>query len=144
MMINYLAIPEDRLPDWSAAHALLRTKTERALDELVPSLLLEADEPTPEDVRAHLAETMERVESALIERVRDIDILRVPGWIVFASGGPSWGETPSQSFDDFWNLLAAGLAQAAGFADEPDHAQRVEAYLTGLRAASNSDDGRAR
>lgn len=42
-------------------------------------------------------------------------MITVPGWTIYATGGMSYGDTPTDLLDDFRDLDETRLSKAAGF-----------------------------
>lgn len=59
---------------------------------------------------------------------RDVTTLRIFGWELYVTGGMTWGDDPTETFN-LWNqlwqlgLLGEGLYEALGFVDVPMDAE---------------------
>lgn len=120
LCLTSLPIEEGKTPDWDAARQTLDAMSDEALLELSDVLRsVEHGERTDEaaDIRTALATAIERVEAVIGgEWSRELAEIRVTGWTIYATGGMSYGDGPSDLFDYFEDLWASGLASAAGFA----------------------------
>jgi hypothetical protein len=119
MLIATLAIDEDLHPDFAAAH--------RAVDVITADRVEDPDEfldlpdlATPEGLvalRADLHRCLDELERRL--GGREFTWIPVRGANVYVTGGPSWGDSPTEAFDLIDRLRAVrGVLAAAEFEDE--------------------------
>jgi hypothetical protein len=72
---------------------------------------------------------------------RDMAGIEVGQYSVLLTGGMSWGDTPTESYDVIRRLEAAGVLRAAGFYDaEPSLDEIAKRLPAALRAASITHD----
>lgn len=128
LLIATLAMPVGKQPDWDAARALVQRMPEDSVVMAVEDWHGEA--PVRDDgdndvpaCRAELLRLVDLVEEATQSENRHLYATEyiVPGWMVWLTGGDSWGDSPSEEFNYFNAFLGVGypgetLAQAAGFA----------------------------
>jgi hypothetical protein len=96
--------------------------TDEALEDLASDIRALDDEDAPASaVRAALSGVVDRVEHAISDGSRELSTIEVPGWRIYLTGGQSWGDPPTELFEDFLDFDEAGLSAAAGF-DPPDAA----------------------
>lgn len=126
LLIATLAIEADKEPGWEAAFAKVEAMTKadiELLSEEIENWL--GDMPGDEDGEIDVEECRERlkdlvsdVQAACSSEHRHLYASEyvVPGWIVYITGGDSWGDSPSEEFDSFNAFLQLGLAEIAGFA----------------------------
>jgi len=108
-------------PDWNALDQALDAMSADALTAFEPDLYsIDPKEVDPEQMRARLRKVATAVRSAIEGGSRELDVLTVPGWRIYVTGGASWGDAPTDLFEHFRDLSITGLAEAAGFHIDPD------------------------
>lgn len=131
LLLEAAVIDAEATPDWAAA--------ERSIEELKSFEDLH-------DPYCFGAETIAEAKGALRERLdvlreamegairRDLNELVIRGARVVISGGPSWGDVPTEMFEVISNLHREGVLEAAGFDMEAHRAPRPT-VLEALRIA---------
>jgi hypothetical protein len=115
-LIAHLPIVLGKEPDWTATRGALAGTSDEALEDLASYLrTIDAEGAQAAVVRAALGEVIDRVEQAISDGSRELATIEVPGWLIHLTGGGSWGDSPTELFDDFCDLEASRLSEAAGF-----------------------------
>jgi hypothetical protein len=118
MSISALACPTGRTLDWDAGSAAIDELSPGQIGELVDDFPL--DEANP---REALHDALERTRHAIMDGSRQSTPLYFGEWMIYLTGGLSWGDAPTDLYYEFWMLEAAGIATAIGF-DWPAEANR--------------------
>jgi hypothetical protein len=135
LLLNAAVIDEDKSPDWAAAEQRIAAVTAEEIDDELDVL-----EPYTLDPEDHRVEPVAGGELEIdIDRLRrdlrgdlqafrdgvdhqrsDLDYLLVRGARVWVTGGPSYGDDPSDVYPSMRRLHAAGVLAAAGFDGDHD------------------------
>jgi hypothetical protein len=131
-LLNVVAIPTDREPDWEAA---VRRIDGRRLEDLDGFFRYwdhdggsreeaAADEGYVPRLKGELRTELDNVRHSLDQYSRVSGTFEFRGFRFLATGGLSVGEVPSELYDSISRLHAVGALEAAGFVpvdvDGPD------------------------
>lgn len=68
-----------------------------------------------EDLVSDALESLERVKAAWNNEYRDAARITLKHTVILISGGMSWGDGPTETFNDIALVQSIGALQAAGF-----------------------------
>jgi hypothetical protein len=115
-LITNLPIEEGLEPDWQAARDALESMSDEDLEDIAESLYATGNDLAPaSEVRAALFGAIERVEGAIENGSRELDLITLPGWTVYVTGGSNAGDATTDLYEAFRDLDDSGLSVAAGF-----------------------------
>jgi len=113
-LISTLTIEEGGQPNWAAGRQQLAAMSDEQLAKLADDVMFDSDLDAG-GVRQRIAEAIDQVEQAITEGSREMEIIEVPGWTIYLTGGLSWGYEPTELFAVFGRLWEGGIATAIGF-----------------------------
>jgi hypothetical protein len=150
LILNAAVIDEDKIPDWIAAEQRIDTVTADEVDdelEVLERYVREPDDQPSDDqpgedpdidierLRRDLRSDLRAFREGVEDRRSDLDYLLVRGARVWVTGGPSWGDDPSDLCSPMRRLHAAGVLGAAGFDSEDDVSPATSPALAATNAA---------
>jgi len=130
LIIATLWIREDAKPDWEKAEAMAKAIRYGEEGESFPSVASEgaiydeiqhmpddeAEARLQEALADHLKVVRDAVDSyATEDGRRDLTATQFAGWLVYVTGGMSWGERPTELAQTFDLLEQLEITDAAGF-----------------------------
>ena len=133
LIIATLWIREDAKPDWEKAEAMAKAIRYGEEGESFPSVASEgaiydeiqhmpddeAEARLQEALTDHLQLVRDAVDNyATEDGRRDLTATQFAGWLVYVTGGMSWGDSPGDLFDSISELNQFELLEAAGFYDD--------------------------
>lgn len=116
LIVVHLEIPKKRKPDWQAASWRIAMLAVRPVS-VWPKAAREDVESFNGPVCAakQLAEDLKILRAGYGGGVRMVTEFTVGSTRVLLTGGPTWGDAPTEEFDVFCRLINAGVTKAAGF-----------------------------
>lgn len=129
LIVSYLAIPQDKEPDWEGARekvlALTKEEIEKAIIDVEQVESFEDycrdygydPDNAIEEIRKRLSNSVNLAEE-MWGGSRISTTWEIGGYQVMVTGEMSWGDSP-EGCQAVWDLWEAGIAQAAGFAADP-------------------------
>jgi hypothetical protein len=121
LILASLAIRSEREPDWQGGYAWIRDTPAAELREAADhsyenSVGEPLDELTAHELRSWLRGRLDEVRAAIENGYRDVDWLSVDGYRLYVTGGMSWGDNPTESFQPFVDLAnVPALCRSIGF-----------------------------
>jgi len=116
LILAATALRSGKQPDWAAAESWIEGLNEESLGNFADIFSLDdEDEDLKERLKGHLADFREGIDD---DRWRDLTWITVGPYKVYVSGGMSWGDSPTESFNAINELVASGVLTAAGFDDD--------------------------
>lgn len=119
MCVELAVIGEDEEPDFEAARSYIATAVEKDLmrhsrcDELED--LACGDWETVDELRKALRAALASFEVAVSAWHREATRLHRNGEVIYLTGGLSWGDAPTELYDEMALLHETGVMKAAGF-----------------------------
>ncbi len=126
LMMTCAVIDEDNTPDWDAAERRITAITESELTDrtdLAERFTADNGEDDPrsasevdiEALKRRLREDLREFREGLEGERTDLDYLLVRGARIWVTGGPSFGDEPTEMTNPMNRLELAGVLAAAGF-----------------------------
>lgn len=119
LLIADIAIETDKQPDWKAGRRWIRETPAKEIRKATRHAFYNSRGEEPEtvaEIRTWLRDVVSEVQAAIENEYRDCTWITVPGWTIYLTGGMSWGDNPSESFQPFLDLREViPLAAAIGF-----------------------------
>ena len=102
-------------PDWDAG--------ENKIKELFPEGFLDEDDPDYDDCSEgpNVMDELETFKSVFEDGRRDTAFCSFSSFTVMSSGGPSWGDSPTDMATTIGTLDEHNILEACGFYNAPDY-----------------------
>lgn len=120
LILEWLQIDKGKQPDFEAGKKYVEELIKKPIAEW-PGDYLErhlGDDLKNYDVAeeaAKLTKTLGDIEGAWKTGYRDTAIIEVCHKTLLITGGMSWGDSPTNTFDDIDRALTSGISKACGF-----------------------------
>ena len=118
LCLEYVTIKKSKKPDWKKGLAKIKALEKVWVEEAGDGELDESVFGYPiavEDAVDELKSDLANLKEAVKNRLRDVTCISVGNYLVYATGGMTWGDDPSDSYSSFTRLNATGVAKACGF-----------------------------
>ncbi len=93
--------PAGRTLDWDAGRHAIDVLSDDRCAEAVDSLIGDRlDDQPPSETARLVRQRLHEAIGNLSESPRDLTTIDVPGYSILVTGGMSWGDSPTESFDD--------------------------------------------
>ena len=120
LILTWLQIDKDKQPDFKAGMDRISELATKNLSEwpkeYVDQRLLDAPDGFDKDKEIEaLKLSLRAIEGAWREVYRDMAVIDVCHKKLLITGGMSWGDSPTESYDDIDRMLTSGVSKACGF-----------------------------
>lgn len=111
------------IADWNKGHAFIDKLTDKQL------LNVEHLGEDSDTIKKALHDNLNSVKNAYKGNDRELTILEFPPYKVYLTGGMSWGDSPTELFNDINDLEAIGALDEVGFNNVIDYKAIVKKIL---------------
>lgn len=121
LIVQFVMLEQGKRPVWRKAKQAIRALAGKQLSQWPEAYLdyrFGGIRVAPEQRNAEIARLEQHLtdlQRAWKEGFRDTVLLEIGSKQLLLTGGPSWGDVPTESYDMFEELIAAGIVEAAGF-----------------------------
>jgi len=119
----YRPISNTFKPDWKIGHDAINAFTHNQLQEVEH---LGDDDKA---IKTSLHDKLDNIKDAVTNGSRELTTLEFPPYLVYITGGMSWGESPSDIYNDINDLTTMGILNDIGYNDVPDYKAIVDVIL---------------
>lgn len=117
LILAFAEIEKGKDPNWDAAADHINAGGWLDDDEVIVDLLglFREESGWDDDARSRVHSALENVMDMWARKYRDAGVLHLKHTDLLVSGGMSWGDSPTDSYDDIMLLRVTGALEAAGF-----------------------------
>ena len=114
-LLVYAGLPENEEPEWERGAAFIESGGWKEGDNKEALLDQLGEEKLSDDLKPRLLSALENVKAAWMDERRDGGVMHFEGFRILMTGGMSWGDSPTDLFEDMEYLLNGGVFKAMGF-----------------------------